>query len=171
MLIPCLIDSPRDRAMEEEEPRRLYLSYRGVYQHLSNGLDHRVGHPWVFRLPSCSLRRTEGCRGYLDGSHDHSKHRPGLLPEKPLRRGRPVRTCEEKIVYCRQTRALSRVVEASQLMIPEREVPVAPFHVRAGALEHVSQLGRLCLQLTLLSKAQVTQCPAGRKERRAQALG
>jgi hypothetical protein len=74
------------------------------------------------------------------------------------------------MVYRRQTRALSRVVEASSLMVPEREVPVAPFHVRAGALAHVSQLGRLCLQRTLLSEAQVTQGPTGLKERSAHAL-
>jgi hypothetical protein len=49
---------------------------------------------------------------------------------------------EEKIVDCRETLALSRLVKPSQLMVPQGEISIAPFHVRAGALGHVSQLGR-----------------------------
>jgi hypothetical protein len=33
----------------------------------------------------------------------------------------------------RQTRALSGAVESSQLVIPQREIPVAPFHIGDGA--------------------------------------
>ena len=87
-----------------------------------------------------SPRWTEGRRRYLDGCQDRGKHRPRLLPEKPLRRGRPVWTREEKVVHRRQTCPLSGVVESSQLMVPQREVPVAPFHIGAGALEHLREL-------------------------------
>ena len=62
----------------------------------------------------------------------------------------------------RQAHALSRAVEPAQLMVPQCEGPVASFHVRAGALEHVSKLGCSFVQLTLLSQAQVTQLSLSR---------
>src|SRR5262245_23131226 len=110
---------------------------------------------YPFSLAHGSPRRAERSRGYLDGCQDRSTHRAGRRPEKWLRGGHAVRTREEKVVYRCEACPLSRVVEPSQLMVPQREVPVTPFRVRAGALEHISQLGRLCLQLTLLSEAQV----------------
>jgi hypothetical protein len=70
-----------------------------------------------FSLAHCLPWRTEGSRRYLDRCQDRGKHRPGFLPEKPLRRGRPVRTCEEKIVHRGQARTLSGMVEPSQLVI------------------------------------------------------
>src|SRR5262249_6646800 len=121
-------------------------------------------------LSQCSSRRTERCWRYLDRSQNGGKHRAGLLPEKSLRRGRAVRTREEKVVHGCQTRTLSRVIEPSQLVIPQREMPVAPFHIGAGALEHVGKFGRLGFELALLSEGQVAQRPAGRKEWGTQAF-
>src|SRR5262244_2690549 len=122
-------------------------------------------------LSQCSLRRTERRWRYLDGSQNGGKHRAGLLPEKALRRGRAVRTRQEKVVHGCQARTLSRVIEPSQLVIAQGEIPVAPFHIGAGALKHFCELSRLGLQLTLLSQAQVTQYPAGRKQWSPEALG
>src|SRR5262244_757220 len=64
-----------------------------------------------------SSQRTERSRGNGDGCQDRRKHRPRFLPEKPLRRRRPIRTREEKVVHRRQTGSLSGVVESSQLMV------------------------------------------------------
>src|SRR5262249_48629812 len=50
-------------------------------------------------LPRGSLRRTEGGWRDLDSFEDCRKHRPGFLAKKPLRRGRSIRTREEKVVY------------------------------------------------------------------------
>ena len=61
-----------------------------------------------------------------------------------------------------QTCPLSGVIEASQLMVPQREVPVAPFHIGAGALEHLSERLSLVLELVSLHRAQRAQCPTGR---------
>ena len=94
------------------------------------GLDHGVGHPLPFGLARCSSRWTEGRWRYLNRSQHSGNHRAGLLTEESLCGGRPVRTCEEKVVHGRQARTLSGVVESSQLVIPQREVPVAPFHIR-----------------------------------------
>jgi hypothetical protein len=66
-----------------------------------------------------SLRRTEGCWRDLDSFEDRRKHRPGFLAEKPLRRGRSIRTREEKVVHGCQARTLSRVSEPSQLVIAQ----------------------------------------------------
>src|SRR5262249_37472205 len=84
-----------------------------------------------FSLSQCSSRRAERGWWYLDGSQNGGKHRAGLLPEKSLRRGRAIRTREEKVVHGCQARTLSRVIEPSQLMIAQREVPIAPFHIGA----------------------------------------
>jgi len=65
------------------------------------------------RLSECSSRRTERRWRYLDGTQNSGKHRAGLLPEKSLRRGRAVRTREEKVVHGCQARTLSRVIESS----------------------------------------------------------
>ncbi len=43
-------------------------------------------------------RRTERSRRNVDCPQDYSKHRPGLLPEKALRRRGAVSTREEKVV-------------------------------------------------------------------------
>ena len=77
------------------------------------GLGHGVGHPVLFGLAHGSSRRTEGCRRYFHGLQDRSKHRPGLLPEKPLCGGRPVRACEQEVVDSREAYPLPRVVEPS----------------------------------------------------------
>src|SRR5215510_1093601 len=118
-------------------------------------------HP--FSLSQCSSRRTERRWRYLDGSQNGSKHRAGLLPEKALRRGRAVRTREEKVVNGSQAHALAGVIESAQLVIPQREVPVAPFHIGTGALEHRRQLGRLSFEVVLLHHAQRSQQPIGCK--------
>jgi hypothetical protein len=70
-----------------------------------------------------------------------------------------------------QTGTLSGVVKTSQLMVPQREVPVAPFHIGAGALKHFRELGRLCFELVLLNRAQLLQRPTGLKQWGAEALG
>jgi dolichol-phosphate mannosyltransferase len=54
---------------------------------------------YPFSLAHCLPRRAEGSRRYLNRCQDCGKHGPGLLPEKPLRCGRPIRTREKKIVH------------------------------------------------------------------------
>jgi len=58
-------------------------------------------------------RWTEGSRRYLDGLQYRGKHRPGLLPEKALRRSRAVRTREQEVMYGGEARTLSGVVQSS----------------------------------------------------------
>ena len=58
-----------------------------------------------------------------------------------------------------QTCPLSGVVKSSQLVIPQREIPVASFYIGAGALEDLGELGRLLLQPALLSWIQGTARP------------
>ena len=82
-----------------------------------------------FSLAHSSSWWPEGSRGNLDGCQDRSEHRSRLLPKKPLRRGHSIRTREEKVVNRRQARALAGVIESSKLVIPQREIPVAPFHI------------------------------------------
>ena len=45
-------------------------------------------------------------------------------------------------MYCGQTGPLAGGIETSQLGMPQREVPVAPCHLGAGALEDLRELGR-----------------------------
>lgn len=68
---------------------------------------------YSFSLARGSSWRPEGSRGNLDGYQDRREHRARFLPEKPLCRGRAVRTCEEKVVHGRQARALAGVIESS----------------------------------------------------------
>src|SRR2546430_5467086 len=63
------------------------------------------------------------------------------------------------------------MVEAAQLMVPQREVAIASFHIGAGPLEHLCQLFGLLLQCALLCLAQLSQRPTGLTQRRAQTLG
>ena len=119
---------------------------------------------YPFSLAHDSSRRTERSRGDLDCLQYRGEHRPRLLPEKALRRGRAVRTREEKVMHSRQACTLSRVVQASQLMVPQREVPVAPFYIGAGALEHLRERLGLVLELVLLHRAQRIQGPTGLKQ-------
>ena len=84
-------------------------------------------HP--FSLPPHSSRRAEGSRGDFHGGQNRCKHRPRFLPEKPLRCRGAVCPREEKIVDCGQAHTLSGVVKAAELMVPQREVPVAAFHI------------------------------------------
>src|SRR5215467_511263 len=124
-----------------------------------------------FSLADCLSRGTEGGRRYLHGFQDRGKHGAGLLPEKPFRRGGAVRAREEEVVHRCQARTLSGMVKSSQLMVPQREVPVAPFHRGTGALEHLRERFGLVLELVLPHWAQLAQRPAGRKQRGAEALG
>ena len=91
---------------------------------------------YPFSLADCLLRGTEGCRQYLHGFQDRGKHGAGLLPEKPFCRGGTVRAREEEVVHRCQARTLSGMVQSSQLMVPQREVPVAPFHIGTGAMNY-----------------------------------
>jgi len=56
-------------------------------------------------------------------------------------------------------------------MVSQGEVPVAPFHIGTGALEHLRERFGLLLALALLCWAQLGEGPTGRKQRGAQALG
>jgi len=105
-------------------------------------------HP--FSLSRYASRRTEGRRGELDGRQDGGKHRPGLLPEKPFRCRGPICPREEEVMDRGQTCPLTGMIETSQLMVPQREVPIAPFHVRTGTLEHVREFVGFLLQPLLL---------------------
>ena len=67
-------------------------------------------------------------------------------------------------MYCGQTCPLPGVIKSSQLVIPEREIPVAPFYVGAGALENLGKLGRLLLQPALLERIQRTARPTRGKQ-------
>ena len=70
-----------------------------------------------------------------------------------------------------QARPLSGMVKPSQLVIAEREVPVTPFDIGAGALEHVCKRSRLLHELMLRHWAQRAQGPTWLKEWGAEALG
>src|SRR5919198_1371783 len=65
------------------------------------GSDHGVGHPLFFVLPHSSSRRAKWRRRYLDRFRYSSKHRAGLLPEKSLRCGGPVRARQPEVVHGR----------------------------------------------------------------------
>ena len=66
--------------------------------------------------------------------------------------------------------SLARQVESSQLMVPQREIPVSSFYIGTCALEHVREFGRLGFELALLGQGQVAQRSAGLKEWGAKAL-
>jgi hypothetical protein len=105
--------------------------------------------------PHSTSRRTEGRRWYLHGCQDRCKHRPRFLPEEPLRCRRPICPREKEIVNRGQTGPLSGIVEPSQLMVPQREIPVTPFHIRARALEHLREYFGLGLELVLLGRVPI----------------
>jgi hypothetical protein len=65
----------------------------------------------------------------------------------------------------------TRMGQSSQLMVAKREVPMASFHVRAGALEHLSERGRFLLQSGLLGRTQRIEGPTGRTHRGPDAIG
>ena len=111
-----------------------------------------------------SSRRTEGSREDLDRGQDRSKHRPWFLTKKPFRRGRPVRTCEEKVVHSGEECMHPWLVESAQWMVPQREVAIAPFDIGTGALEHLRERSRFSLQPVLFNRMQRTQCPTGHKQ-------
>ena len=71
----------------------------------------------------------------------------------------------------RQTCTLSRAIQASQLMIPQGEIPVSSFYISTGTLEHLGQLLGLLLELALLSLTQPGQHSTGLKQRRTQTFG
>ena len=58
-----------------------------------------------------------------------------------------------------QARTFSRVIEPSQLVMAPREIPVAPFHIGAGALKHLRERFGLVFELVLLHRAQRAQGP------------
>lgn len=66
---------------------------------------------------------------------------------------------------------LSGMVESAQLMVPQREVAIAPFYIGTGALEHLRKRGRLSLQPVLFNRRQPIQRPTGHKQWGAEALG
>src|SRR5262245_55549023 len=128
------------------------------------GLDHGVGHPGAFSLTYCSSRLTMGCRWYLDRCQDRGKHRPRLLLEKSLCCRGSIRTLEQKVVHRCEARTFPGVVESSQLVVSQREVPVAAFHIGTGTLEHFREGGRFLLQSVLLTLTQRTEGATGCKQ-------
>ena len=156
---------------QREQAQALCKECHLEVHHGNFGLDHGVGHPVPSDLPRGSPRRTEGRWRELDRCQNRGKHTTRFLPEKPLRRCRPVRTREEKVLHRCQARTLSGVVESSKLVMPQREVPVAPFHRRTRALEHLRELRRGDLQRVGLNRAQLPQRPAGLKQWWTEALG
>ena len=127
--------------------------------------------PLLAILPQTLQALLEGGWWDLDCCQNGRKHRTRFLPEKPLSRGRPICSREEKVVDRRQTLALSRAIEPSQLMVPQGEVPVASFHMGTGTLEHLGQLFGLLLELALLHLTQPGQHPTGLTQWRAQTFG
>jgi hypothetical protein len=85
-----------------------------------------------------------------------------LLPEQSLRCGRPVRTRAQEVVAGCKTCPFPGMVKSSQLVVAQREGPIAPCHLGAGALAHLRELGRLSLQLVVLNRTQ-RRPPTGRK--------
>src|SRR2546430_12742210 len=62
------------------------------------------------------------------------------------------------------------MVKPAKLVISQREIAVAPFHIRTGALEHLCEPGRLPLEGILLRRAQCPQRSIRRKQRSAETL-
>ena len=60
-----------------------------------------------------------------------------------------------------QACTLSGVVKSAQLMVPQREIPITPFHIGAGALEHLGELGRFCLSWFFPSGSTASRHPPG----------
>jgi hypothetical protein len=58
-----------------------------------------------------------------------------------------------KVVNRGQACTLSRMIESSKLVMPQRKVPVTPFHIGAGALEHLRERLGLLLELVLRHRA------------------
>jgi hypothetical protein len=67
-------------------------------------------------------------------------------------------------MYRGQIGRLLGVIEASQLVIPQYKVPVVPFHIGAGTLEHLRERLGLVPELVLLCRAQRPQGPTGLKQ-------
>jgi hypothetical protein len=105
-----------------------------------------------FSLACRAVWWTEGSRRYLHGCQDRGKHATRFLLEKPLRRRGSVSTREKKVVHSRQAGTLSGVVKPSKLVMAPREIAVAPFHSRTGALEHRREPSRLSLEGILFNE-------------------
>ena len=63
-----------------------------------------------------------------------------------------------------QTCTLPGMLKTSQLVVAQREVSIAAFHIGVGALEHLSEHHRFVLEAALFSWIQLTQCPTGLKK-------
>jgi hypothetical protein len=63
------------------------------------------------------------------------------------------------------------VIEDSYLVIPQCQIPVAPFYIRAGTLEHLRERLGLMPELVLLHRAQRIQGPTGLTQWGAETLG
>jgi hypothetical protein len=97
---------------------------------MNGGFDHGVGHPVLSVLFYSSSWRAEGRWWYLDGCQDRGKHRARLLPEKALRRRGSISTREEEVMNRSQTGPLSGMIEAAELMVPQRQMPVAAHNAK-----------------------------------------
>ena len=70
-----------------------------------------------------------------------------------------------------QACTLCGVVKSSKLMIPQREVAVAPLHIGTCAFAHLRELSRFSLQGALRHRAQGPQRSTELTQRGAEALG
>ncbi len=70
-----------------------------------------------------------------------------------------------------QAGPFSGAVESSQLMVAQREVPVVPFHIGAGALEHLGTLRCFGLEPVVLHRARLPQRPTRRNQPCAEGFG
>src|SRR3989442_2374887 len=125
---------------------------------------------YPFSLACSAAWWAERSRWYLHRCQDRGKHATRFLIEKPLRRRGSVSSREEKVVHSRQGGPLSGVVKPAKLVISQREISVAPFHICTGALEHLRELGRLSREGMLRRRAQRSQRSIRRKQRSAETL-
>jgi hypothetical protein len=75
------------------------------------------------------------------------------------------------MVHRGQARPLPGMVEPPQRVMAQREVPVAPCDIGAGALEHLRAFGGFSLPGVLLDWAQRPSRAIGLKQWGAEALG
>src|SRR5882724_60427 len=98
-----------------------------------------LGSSWWAKRRGGQLHRCQNC----------AKHRAWLLPEKSLRRCRPVRPREEKVVNGGEALPLTGQVKPSKLMVTQGQVAVSPLLIGTRALEHGRQPLGLVIKLVL----------------------
>ena len=131
------------------------LKFRATFK------DQRIGHFGLFRsIPHAHRGGLRGAGGTSTVSKMAANIDRGFLTKKPLGRCRPVVPCEEKVVNRGEAFSLSRAIQPSQLMLPQRQITISPLDIGTRPLEHRRQPLRLVLELVLCGRPQVGQCPA-----------